>query len=256
MKMQKIFLFLGIFVSIICVSPRAGARAELNKNSEGRNFPVVLQAPGKNISFQPAPPADNFRPSPLTVACRLLEDASRENETFLLDLAVDITGLVSEKYPDLPLKMTLWRMEMIRENRLENNDILLLEELEVRTVIEGNFENEFKNMAEDIEGIITEKYDNLGLAVKKDIDEFTRNCYPELQKELISIRTSENVNPRIESVRLICRSYPVFYHNLFKMLREKHGEEIQQALLDILITLDQKYPEVLSRFQRQMSGSI
>jgi len=203
--------------------------------------------------------AENYPELPVKLPRIVLEELSRDNPDLIMDVAVDVSTLIFEKYPTLPYDLMRWRSrEKIRSkihSMISSKHPRLLADMG-EVLISKGYTRELKLLKAEIIMMLAEKHPDLKANVMLDIVEVVQSKYPELPGKISQIREDPTVNPRFAIREMICKQYPQFIPDVLKKIRDNNGQEVQQALIDVLTLIEEKNPTLIAEIHRDLSAMI
>jgi len=203
--------------------------------------------------------ADKYPGLTVKLPRAVLSDLEKKYPCPIMDIAVDITGLMKDKYPMLPAEVVRWRNESKIKSRtagviMRKHPTLIPDVMKV--MAKGNYPKQVNSMKADIKAMMAKKHPGLKEKVKIEVLNLVVTKYPDLPEKIAAIKEDPNKNPKIAIIEMICKDHPEFIHEVVKTLRDKHGTEIYSAIMDALKLVEDKYPNLITDLPRDMSAMI
>ncbi|MCE1248056.1 MAG: hypothetical protein LWY06_15550 [Firmicutes bacterium] len=289
MKKRKLFIVAGLslFLLTLVVTPVILAssafplmdsfmKADFNKKKQAleylrTNYPNLRQEVFEYITAtDPQAPAkfhaakmelikNKYPGMPVKLAREILTELEKTHSSPVLDIAVDVSELISTKYPTLPSDIIEWRAESgvrsksLRVMREKHNGLMI----DVKDVIHsGNYKQQVESFGNDVKQLMDSKYPELKENVRNEVMALVKTKYPELPEKIAEIRENPSKNPRFEIPRMISKEYPGLVHEVLTTVRDKYGKEIHSAAMDILKIADEKYPTLSTDLMADISAMI
>ena len=217
------------------------------------------QAPAKMRATKMELIAKKYPGLPIKLTRNVLTDLEAKYPNLILNLMVDVSGLIKDKYPTLPADVIKWRNQSgmksasLRVIRTKHRGILK----DVMELVKaGGYDQKLKPMKADIRNLLDTKYPDLKMKVTGDLMKLINEKYPELPEKIAAIRENPLKNPRMEIPAMICKDYPGLINEVLTIIRDNHGSEIHQAVMDVLELVDTKYSSDISQLQADMAKMI
>lgn len=203
--------------------------------------------------------AEKYPNLPVKVAKTVLKEAGKKSPHLIMDIAIDITGLISGKYPGLAGDIMKWRSENRVKSKVlkmirEKHPGLLKDAMEV--LASKDYPAKIASLKADLREMMAEKHPGLRLKIKMEVAKLVMDKYPELPEKIAAITENPDKNPRFAIVQMIGKEYPGLFHEALKTVRDKHGSEINRAVLDGLNLIDSKYPTLITDLGADMSSML
>jgi len=216
-------------------------------------------APAKMRAAKMAFIAKKYPGLPVKLPRAVMNDLKAKYPHPVLDIAVDVSKIIKDKYPTLPADVIRWRNESkikskTRRMLRKKHPALFTDVISVLT--SKDYPKQFAAMKADMKEMMAKKHPGLKMKVKAEVVQLVLTKYPELPEKIAAIRENPLKNPRMAIPEMICKEYPGLLHEILTVLRDKHGDEINAAVIDALELAERKYPELISNFQADMSEMI